>query len=248
LSPPEGLGIALLIDEFQYVEEAELRVLIGGLHRVAQLNLPFVLFGAGLPQLSGLVGEAKSYAERLFVFEEIGPLSRADARVALAEPVRRELVAFTPEALDDVVTATEGYPYFLQEWGKHAWDHADASPIDLDDARAAGPLAIADLDKSFFKVRLDRLTPSERDYLRAMAELGPGPHRSGDVASVLGRSVETVAPTRAKVIAKGMAYAPAHGDTAFTVPMFDAFLKRVIPTFSPRPVRSRRAKGDSGAQ
>lgn len=233
-------AVALLVDELQYVKENELGALIAGLHRVAQLNLPLVLFGAGLPQLAGLTGNAKSYAERLFVFQEIGPLRPEDACAALQEPALRESAQFTLEALGEIVTATEGYPYFLQEWGKHAWIHADKSPIDKDDALAARDRAIADLDKSFFKVRLDRLTPSEKDYLRAMAELGPGPHRSGDVAAKLGRSVETVAPTRAKVIAKGMAYAPAHGDTAFTVPMFDSFLKRAIPDFAARPVRSRK--------
>ena len=233
-------AVALLIDELQYVPEKELGALIAALHKIAQRNLPMVLFGAGLPQLIGLTGQAKSYAERLFVFEEIGALGRKDARAALSEPVVRAGASFTEEALEAIVNATNGYPYFLQEWGKHAWDHARASPIGLEDAKAAGPAAIADLDRSFFKVRLDRLTPSERDYLRAMAELGEGAHRSGDVAAVLGRPVEQVAPTRAKVIAKGMVFAPAHGDTAFTVPMFDDFLKRTIPVFMPRLPRPRK--------
>jgi hypothetical protein len=237
-------AVALLIDELQYVRESELGALIAALHRVAQLNLPLLLFGAGLPQLAGLTGQAKSYAERLFVFEHIGPLGDADARVALEEPAERAGVAFSREALDEIVRATEGYPYFLQEWGKHAWIHAVRSPIDLEDAKAAAPAAIADLDRSFFKVRLERLTPGERDYLRAMAELGPGSHRSGDVAGVLRRPVEQVAPVRAKVIAKGMAYAPAHGDTAFTVPMFDDFMRRAIPHFTPRPPRAKRTKLD----
>ncbi len=227
-------AVALLIDELQYLPEEDLGALIAGLHRAAQQNLPLVMFGAGLPQLAGLTGKAKSYAERLFVFEEIGALNAEDARRALAEPIAREGAAIEREALDDIVEATHGYPYFLQEWGKHAWNQAKHSPIDLADARAAAISAVAALDKSFFKVRLDRLRPSERNYLRAMAELGPGPHRSGDVAAMLGRAVEQVAPIRGQVIAKGMAYAPAHGDTAFTVPMFDSFLKRVIPDFAPR--------------
>jgi hypothetical protein len=237
-----GAAVAILIDELQYVRPAELGALIAALHRVAQLNLPLVLFGAGLPQLAGLTGQAKSYAERLFVFENIGPLDAADAKEALAEPVARAGASFTPAALDEIVKATEGYPYFLQEWGKHAWIHAVRSPITIADAVAAGPLAIADLDRSFFKVRLERLTPGEKDYLRAMAELGPGAHRSGDVAERLGRQVEQVAPLRAKLISKGMVYAPAHGDTAFTVPMFDDFMKRTIPQFTPRPARGKPAR------
>jgi hypothetical protein len=234
--------VALVIDELQYVAVPELGSLIAALHRVAQLNLPVVVFGAGLPQLAGLRGQAKSYAERLFVFEEIGPLGPDDAWAALLEPILRADAAITDSALEEILRATEGYPYFLQEWGKHAWIQAKQSPIDVADARAAAPAAIADLDRSFFKVRLDRLTPSERDYLRAMAELGPGLHRSGDVAKLLGRAVEQVAPTRANVISKGMAYAPAHGDTAFTVPMFDDFMRRAIPDFVPREPRRRGSK------
>ena len=124
---------------------------------------------------------------------------------------------------------TRGYPYFLQEWGKHSWACATASPIELADVQLATTQALADLDASFFRVRLDRLTPSEKRYLRAMAELGPGPHRSGDIAQQLGREVQTVAPARAKLIEKGMVYSPSHGDTGFTVPLFDAFMRRVMP-------------------
>ena len=232
--------VALLVDELQYVKEEELGALIAGLHRVSQLNLPLVLFGAGLPQLAGLAGNAKSYAERLFVFDEIGPLARHDAVLALEEPVGLVGVSFTTAALDEIIRATEGYPYFLQEWGKHAWIQAKGSPITHEDVTAAESPAILELDRSFFRVRFDRLTPTERDYLRAMAELGPRPQRSGDIAAILDRPVEQVAPTRARVILKGMAYAPAHGDTAFTVPKFDEYMKRAIPEFSPRPPRKRR--------
>ena len=235
-------AVAILVDELQYVPEKELGALIAALHRVTQMNLPLVLFGAGLPQLVGLTGQAKSYAERLFVFEDIGPLSVDEAKAAIVEPCRHAGVEVTDGALSEIVRATEGYPYFLQEWGKHAWIQARQSPIGRDAAIAAGPEAIADLDKSFFKVRLDRLTPGERDYIRAMAELGPGSHRSGDVAAILGRPVETVAPVRAKVISKGMVYAPSHGDTAFTVPMFDAFMRRTIPNFQPRTPKTRKTK------
>ena len=142
-------------------------------------------------------------------------------------------MSYTDEAITEITSRTEGYPYFLQEWGKHAWSAADESPIDIDDARRATEIALAELDASFFRVRYDRLTPSEKRYMRAMAELGPGPHRSSDIAEMLGRSVNTVAPVRAKLIEKGMIFSPAHGDTAFTVPLFDGFMKRTMPALEP---------------
>lgn len=243
-------AVALFIDELQYVEEGELAALIAGLHRVGQLNLPLVLFGAGLPQLVGLTGKAKSYAERLFIFQEIGPLSSTDAEKAVREPIEREGVKIDIGALKAIVGETQGYPYFLQEWGLHAWNEANKSPISLKDVRTATDQAISALDQGFFRVRLERLTPSERNYLRAMADLGPGPHRSGDIAAKLGRKAEQVAPVRSKIIAKGMAYAPAHGDIAFTVPMFDAYLKRVISEFvQPAPrMRGKSASRGGAAQ
>lgn len=235
-------AVALFIDELQYVEEGELAALIAGLHRVGQLNLPLVLFGAGLPQLVGLTGKAKSYAERLFIFQEIGPLSPSDAEKALREPIERENARIDAGALKAIVVETQGYPYFLQEWGLHAWNEANKSPISVKDVRTATSQAIAALDQGFFRVRLERLTPSERNYLRAMADLGAGPHRSGDIAAKLGRKPDQVAPVRSKIIAKGMAYAPAHGDIAFTVPMFDEYLKRVMPQFV-QPEPKKRGKG-----
>jgi hypothetical protein len=237
-----GTAVALLVDELQYVEEAELAAFLAGLHRVGQLNLPLVVFGAGLPQLVGLTGKAKSYAERLFEFREIGPLENEDARAALREPIQREGARIDEAALNELVAATEGYPYFLQEWGSHTWNRAAQSPILVEDVRGATDETIFALDQGFFRVRFDRSTPAEKDYLRAMAELGRGPHRSGDIATKLGRSVEQVAPTRASVIEKGMAYAPAHGDTAFTVPMFDDFMRRVMPDFAPRAPRKRKKR------
>jgi type II secretory pathway predicted ATPase ExeA len=234
-------GVALLIDELQYLKLADLSALLAGLHRVSQLNLPLVMFAAGLPQLVGLTGKAKSYAERLFVIEELGPLGATDARKAIEEPIEREGAQIRRGALYEIIHATEGYPYFLQEWGAHAWNAAKASPITPADVREATKSAVAALDQAFFRVRFDRLTPAERNYLRAMAELGPGPHRSSDIARMLGRTVEKTAPLRARVIAKGMAYAPAHGDTAFTVPKFDEYLRRVIPSFTRPQVRKRKA-------
>jgi AAA ATPase domain len=222
-------GILVAVDEVQYLSETELSALIVATHRSTQLNLPLVLVGAGLPQLPGLAGEARSYSERLFEFPEIGSLDEPDARAALEIPARDAGVEFAPAALDELVGASQGYPYFLQEWGYHVWNHALASPVPRDDVQTVRPLVLAALDRDFFRVRLDRLTPKEREYLRAMAQLGPGPHRSGDIAAELGVRVESVGPRRSGLIRKGMIYSPAHGDTAFTVPLFDEFLLRVMP-------------------
>ena len=221
--------VALFIDELQYVEEDQLAALITALHRAAQRQLPVTMIGAGLPQIRGRMGRAKSYAERLFEFPEIGALSSDDARRAMARPVAAEGVTIEPAALDLIVNKTKGYPYFLQEWGKHTWDVAEGSPITAADVEEASILAVAGLDQSFFLVRFDRLTPAEKRYLRAMAELGPGPHRSGSVADVLERRATSLGPTRSQLISKGMVWSPSHGDTAFTVPMFDGFMRRIMP-------------------
>lgn len=224
-------AVALIVDELQYLDEPEFRALIMAIHRVSQRSLPILLIGAGLPQVLGLAGRAKSYAERLFEYPQIGPLDTSDARRAVEEPARREGVKFAPGSLDEIVRTTQGYPYFIQEWAYHAWNIAHDKEITRDDVVAASSRAIARLDQSFFRVRFERLTPSEKRYLRAMAELGPGPHRSGDVATKLGAKITTVGPVRAKLIAKGMIYGPQHGDVAFTVPLFDQFMKRTMPSF-----------------
>jgi len=224
-----GTALVMFVDELQYVEEEQLASLITALHRTAQRSLPVVLVGAGLPQLPGKMGRAKSYAERLFDFPQIGPLSMNAATLAIMKPAEKEGVVFEPGALDRILHETRGYPYFLQEWGKHSWDAADQSPITRHDVDRARASAIAALDESFFRVRFDRLTPSEKRYLRAMAELGPGPHRSGNIAEQLQRDVTSLAPTRSGLIVKGMIWSPSHGDTAFTVPLFDEFMKRSMP-------------------
>lgn len=224
-----GTALILFIDELQYVNEGELAALITSLHRTAQRRLPVMLTGAGLPQLRGRMGRAKSYAERLFNFPEIGPLAEPEAEIAIAKPVRDHGVAIDGDALHLIVRQTHGYPYFLQEWGKHAWDTAHASPINQDDVKLASRSAIAALDESFFRVRFDRTTPGEKKYLRAMAELGAGPHRSGDIARILKREVTALGPTRNQLISKGMVWSPSHGDTAFTVPLFDEFMRRIMP-------------------
>jgi hypothetical protein len=225
-----GTALVMFIDELQYVKEEELAALITALHRAAQRRLPVTLVGAGLPQLPGRMGRAKSYAERLFDFPLVGPLNAAAARVAITKPARDQGVDFTDPAVQAIVDKTQGYPYFLQEWGKHAWDAAVASPIQLQDVHEASQQAVAALDDSFFRVRFDRLTPAEKRYLRAMAELGPGPHRSGDIAETLGMKVTSLGPIRSKLIDKGMVWSPNHGDTAFSVPLFDAFMKRIMPS------------------
>ena len=222
-------AIVLFIDELQYVPETQLAALIGALHAVNQRQLPVTMVGAGLPQLLGASGRAKSYAERLFEFVSIDRLDPDAAANALQRPIEREGAAIEPDAIAEIVAQTLGYPYFLQEWGKHSWAVADASPITLADVRQAGIEALAELDDSFFRVRFDRLTPGEKRYLRAMADLGPGPHRSGDIAERLGRKVNTTAPIRNSLIGKGMLYSPAHGDTAFTVPLFDQYMRRTMP-------------------
>lgn len=222
-------ALVLFVDELQYVPEEQLAALITALHRCAQLQLPITLVGAGLPSLRGQTGSAKSYAERLFEFPEVGPLDEAAATLAISKPVRDEGADIEPEATRRIVAETQGYPYFLQEWGKHSWDAADDSPITDKDVAQARVTALAALDASFFRVRFDRLTPAEKRYLRAMAELGPGPHRSGDIADVLGQKVTSLGPLRNQLIAKGMIWSPAHGDTAFTVPLFDEFMKRTMP-------------------
>ncbi len=236
----EQTSVAILIDELQYLGEDELGALIMAMHRVSQERLPVILFGAGLPQLSGQTGRAKSYAERLFLFPQVGALTKTDSDLALQEPVRVEGVLFSDEALAEIYRQTKGYPYFLQEWGSQSWNAAQDSPIEVDVVRAASVKAIKDLDQSFFRVRFDRLTPREKDYLRALAELGDQPRRSGEIAQLLGVRSESVAPLRSGLISKGMIYSPQHGDTAFTVPLFDEFMKREIPQLAtPKKRRSR---------
>jgi predicted nucleotidyltransferase len=224
-----GTAVVLFLDEMQYLKEGEFGVLIAALHRCAQRSLPVTIIGAGLPQLLGMAGNAKSYAERLFEFAFIGELADPDAREALEKPASNADVAFDSAAVTEILALTHGYPYFLQEWGKRTWDIAEASPIQKSDVQRATAEALAALDESFFRVRFDRTTPKEKRYLRAMAELGSSPHRSGDIAAELRKPVGAVAPLRQSLINKGMIWSPAHGDTAFTVPLFDEFMKRIMP-------------------
>lgn len=224
-------AVAIFIDEIQYFSHKELGALIMAMHKMQQRQLPLVLLGAGLPILPGMAGESKSYAERLFSFPIIGALSQENTAKALQEPAQAAGVAFEVTALDEVFQLTKGYPYFLQEWGYVAWNLATTSPISLQVVRDARSTVIPRLDENFFRVRYDRLPPSEKNFLRAIAELGPGAHRTGDIAEMLKVKVTSLGPVRAKLINKGMIYSPAHGDLDFTVPLFDDFMIRAIPVF-----------------
>lgn len=224
-----GTAVVLFIDELQYLPQDQFAALIAALHRGIQRQLPVTIVGAGLPQLRALAGEAKSYAERLFDFPTIGPLSAEEAERALRKPASDAGVEYADDAVAEILARTQGYPYFLQEWGNSAWDIAVSSPITRNDVERASQEAVATLDESFFRVRFDRLTPTEKRYLRAMAELGPGAHRSGDIAGALSKSVTALAVLRQSLIVKGMIWSPSHGDTAFTVPLFDEFMKRIMP-------------------
>ncbi len=222
-------GFVVAVDEAQYLRPPQLGALIAAVHRTTQLDLPVVLVLTGLPQLRGLVGRARSYSERMFTIAELGPLSSEETLDALTIPAEDQGVSFDTSATESIFEHSHGYAYFVQEWGYHTWNAAPMKHITIDDVRAAHEDVLETLDRDFFRVRFDRLTPKEREYLRAMAHLGPGPHRSGDIASHLGIKVQSAAPRRSNLIAKGMIYGPAHGDTAFTVPLFDGFLKRLMP-------------------
>lgn len=228
-----GRPIVLLVDELQYLKIEEFSALIMAIHRINQRQLPLVVVGAGLPQTLALAGNSKSYAERLFRYPEVGPLDPDDARRAIVAPAREEGASVSNGALDAILDATQRYPYFLQQWGYEAWNCATDDLIDTSDIDEASEAALQELDASFFKVRFDRCTPSEKRYMRALASLGSGVHRSSDVAEVLSVKVTSLGPVRNKLIQKGMIYSPAHGDTAFTVPLFDGFMKRAIPSSDP---------------
>ncbi|MDR7037565.1 MULTISPECIES: ATP-binding protein [Methylobacterium] len=224
--------IAIFLDELQYLSESEFSALIMAVHRVNQRSLPLILIGAGLPQIRALAGNSKSYSERLFRYPEIGALSTEDAIRAVERPANSEGVTFTTDAVERIISVTEKYPYFLQQWAYEAWNAAEHETIDLPVIERASEAAIRELDQSFFKVRLDRCSPAERRYMRALAEFGRGKHRSGDIADKLGLKVTSAAPTRSALIRKGMIYSPSHGDTAFTVPLFDEYMRRAMPQVS----------------
>lgn len=227
----QGTCLAIMIDEIQYLNKKELGALIMSMHRMQQRQLPLVLLGAGLPILPSLAGESKSYAERLFSFPDVGALSASDTSRALQDPVKQYRVEFDEAAVREIYRLTQGYPYFLQEWGYQAWNRTEVSPISLAVVQNAFATVTKRLDENFFRVRFDRLTPSEKRFLRFMAELGPGAQRGSKVAECLSVKISSIGPTRAKLINKGMIYSPAHGYLAFTVPLFDDFMRRTMPEF-----------------
>jgi hypothetical protein len=219
-------AICMMIDEIQYLKETELSALIMALHQISQNGLPLVLYAAGLPLILGLAGRSKSYAERLFSFPKIGVLENLAARQAIERPAGAQGVEFTPDAIAEILERTGRYPYFLQQWGYEVWNTARISPISRADVVIATDQAIRQLDESFFRVRFDRLTKREKDFLFAMVTVGGGQQRSGDIADKLGIKPTSIGPLRSSLIRKGMIFSPAHGDNAFTVPLFDEFLRR----------------------
>lgn len=223
------IAISIIIDELQYLSKIELSALIMAIHRIAQKQLPLFMIGAGLPQLRSIMGRSKSYAERLFDFPHIGPLKKEDAFSALQKPVQDLGVQFEDSALKEIFKQTEGYPYFLQEWGYQSWNLSDSNTIHFKVAQQATLESLKRLDEGFFRVRFDRLTSKEKQYLQTFASFGGGSHRSGDIAKKLGVKSQSVAPIRDSLIKKGMIYSPSHGDMKFTVPFFEDFMKRVMP-------------------
>jgi hypothetical protein len=235
-----SVALGIFLDEVQYLSPEELASLIVACHEVAQRNLPLFFVGAGLPQIAALSGNAKSYAERLFTYPQVGQLDADAARAALVHPAKNEGVDFQPDAVEEILRVTERYPYFIQEWGFHVWNSAPGSPIQLSDVQQATPGIIAHLDANFFRVRFDRLTPLQQKYLRAMAELGAGPHQTGDIAAMLGVTAGAVATVRQQLINKGMVWSQRHGETAFTVPLFNEFMKRQMPKLEKHEPKRRR--------
>ena len=222
-------AVGLLIDEIQYLSSVELAAVVVACHEIAQRNLPLLFIGAGLPQVAALAGKAKSYAERLFDYPEVGPLDADAARAAIVKPAEREGVSFEEGAVRSILDATQNFPYFIQEWGFQVWNRATSSPVASEAVEAATPEVISHLDSNFFRVRFDRLTSLQQKYLRAMAELGPGPHKTGEIAATLGVGATSVATVRQQLVNKGMVWSQRHGETSFTVPMFDSFMKRQMP-------------------
>lgn len=221
-----GKGWILLIDEVQYLTEADLSALIVSIHRMSQEGLPVLLVGAGLPQVARLAGEAKSYAERLFLYPEVGALDQPSATQAVQKPILEEEASIDAAALDSIVDRTQGYPFFLQEWASTAWNIAEGPEITLDDVDHSYSETLASLDAGFFRVRIDRLTPSEVQFVKTMSSLGDGPYAIADIAKAMGRSQSSLGPTRANIISKGMIYSTDHGYLNFTVPLFAEFMRR----------------------
>ncbi len=219
-------GVVFLFDEIQFLSAVEFEALIAALHKTVQRSVPVTMAAAGLPQIPRLAGEAKSYAERLFTFPEIGRLPEDDAVAALVGPAKAAGADIEPAAAREIVRYAEGYPFFIQEYGKAVWDASPSPTVDLGVVMGVRALVDATLDSGFFRVRAERAAAHELRYLRAMAALGPGPHRASAVAAALGKTSAQLAPIRARLIDKGLLYTPSYGLAAFTVPHFDRYLLR----------------------
>ena len=219
-------GWVLLIDEVQYLSEPDLSALIVAIHKMSQEGLPVIMVGAGLPQIARLAGEAKSYSERLFLYPGVGALDQASAEKAVKKPIVDEDASISPDALAEIVTKTQGYPFFLQEWSSTAWDNAEGPEITKQDVDNAYTETLVSLDEGFFRVRLDRLTPKETEFVKVMATLGNGPYAMNDIAKVLGKKLSSLGPVRANTISKGMIYSTEHGFLDFSVPLFAEFMRR----------------------
>jgi AAA ATPase domain len=229
-----GTGIFLTIDDMHLLSQAALEGLFVGLHGVHRLGLPFSVAAAGLPSLPAVSGDARAYAERIFRFRPIGPLNSDETSAAVLLPAAAEGVSWKGAAVSRLYEVTQGYPYFIQEFAKQAWDVAEegSDVIRLGDVERSIPLATAELDEGFFQVRTAKTTDPERAYLRAMAELGPGTVRSADVATLLRKKTTQVAPVRDTLMKKAICFSPRFNELAFTVPMFDQFMRRWIPSLS----------------
>jgi hypothetical protein len=236
-------GVVFLIDEMQFLKREELEAIAAAMHRMSQKQLPVALAGTGLPQLPGLMVDAKSYAERLFSYPQIGPLSERAARQALVDPAHAEGVSYDDDALARIGELSGGYATFVQAYGKETWNMAPGTPITLADVQAAGPIVQAKLDEEFFHVRFEKATPAERRYMAAMAELGDGPQRTGDVAKRLGSGVSSISVHRDALIKKGLIFSPDHGEVDFTVPHFSSFMRRRYPLEASKPSARKARRG-----
>jgi len=219
-------GWILLIDEVQYLSESDLSAIIVAIHRMSQEGLPVIMVGAGLPQIARLAGEAKSYSERLFLYPGVGALDQEAAKIAVGKPITNEDASISPDALSEIATRTHGYPFFLQEWSSTVWDNAEGPEITKQEVDNAYTETLASLDEGFFRVRLDRLTPKETEFVTVMASLGDGPYAMNDIAKILDKKLSSLGPVRANTISKGMIYSTEHGFLDFSVPLFADFMRR----------------------
>ncbi|WP_278933226.1 ATP-binding protein [Megamonas funiformis] len=228
IAQKQNKGVVLFIDEIQYIKDSEFEALMEAIHRTNQKNYPIVIFSAGLPKIAKIAGDVKSYAERLFDFIEIDSLNNEEAKLALIEPAKRFQINYTDEAVNKIIEITQGYPYFLQEYGKWVWEcKKEESIIDIKIVNKAYDKFEQSLDKAFFKVRHDRATAREIEFMTAMVACEKLPCSTKEIANIMGESIQAISPLRAQLIHKGFIYAAKRGEVDFTVPQFDKYLKRV---------------------